>query len=156
MGRRQGVAARHGAAAHMAEGYWLCPARGTTAPPQAPRKATSTRGSRAGIRRTPSPNAGRPVSSGGHCGRSSASSRTTEHLKVERRARWLHDAQHRNIANDSVTLAMLVDAELDAQSTVRADACGRSLLLREALEKEPTRRQVAQSMGPSHAKTALL
>src|SRR5262245_51389742 len=92
----------------------------------------------------PSPNGGMPGRPCGRCERSLASSRTVEHLKAELRARLVHDAQRYNSANDSVPLAMLVDAELDVQRTARAGARGLLRLVREALEEERTRRQGAQ------------
>jgi hypothetical protein len=67
-----------------------------------------------------------------------------EHLKAELRARLLNDAQRHNIANEYVPLAMLVDAELDVQSTVRAGARGLARLRRETHEEECTWRQGAQ------------
>jgi hypothetical protein len=49
---------------------------------------------------------------------------------------------------DTVPLASLPDAELDAKITVLPGTRGFSLLLREALEEERTRRQAAQDKAP--------
>ena len=53
-------------------------------------------------------------------------------------------AQH----NESVPMADLADAELDAKITALAGARGLSRLLKEALEEERTRRQGAQGKAP--------
>jgi len=50
---------------------------------------------------------------------------------------------------EAVPLADLTDAELDAKITALAGARGLSLLLREALEEERTRRQGAQGKEPA-------
>ena len=59
---------------------------------------------------------------------------------------------------ERVPLAALADAELDAKITAMASDSGLSLLLREALEEERTRRQGAQVKEPpacaDHAPTA--
>jgi hypothetical protein len=49
---------------------------------------------------------------------------------------------------EAVPMADLADAELDATITALAGARGLSLLLREALEEERTRRQGAQGKAP--------
>ena len=51
---------------------------------------------------------------------------------------------------DIIPLASLSDAELDAKITALTGTCGLSLLLREALQREYTRRQVAQGRSPQH------
>jgi hypothetical protein len=70
------------------------------------------------------------------------------HLKAALRARLLHDAQHHNSAKDDAPHAMLGDAELDAQMTVRAGARGLARLRREALAGERTQRWGAQERRP--------
>jgi hypothetical protein len=50
---------------------------------------------------------------------------------------------------EAVPLTDLTDAELDAKITALAGTCGLSLLLREALEEERTRRQGAPGKEPS-------
>jgi hypothetical protein len=49
---------------------------------------------------------------------------------------------------EAVPLTDLTDAELDAKMTALAGARGLSLLLRQALEEERTRRQGAQGKAP--------
>ena len=49
----------------------------------------------------------------------------------------------------AVPIADLTDAELDAKITALAGTCGLSLLLRQALEEERTRRQGAQVKEPT-------
>ena len=51
--------------------------------------------------------------------------------------------------SEAVPIADLTDAELDAKITALAGTRGLSLLLREALEEERTRRQGAQGKAPS-------
>jgi hypothetical protein len=51
----------------------------------------------------------------------------------------------------AVPMADLTDAELDAKMTALAGTRGLSLLLKEALEEERTRRQGAQGRSPQHA-----
>jgi hypothetical protein len=50
---------------------------------------------------------------------------------------------------EAVPIADLTDTELDAKITALADTCGLSLLLRQALEEERTRRQGAQGKEPA-------
>ena len=50
--------------------------------------------------------------------------------------------------SEAVPIADLTDIELDAKITALAGTRGLSLLLRQALEEERTRRQVAQSREP--------
>jgi hypothetical protein len=50
--------------------------------------------------------------------------------------------------SEAVPLADLTDAELDAKITALAGSRGLSLLLRETLEEERTRRQGAQGKAP--------
>ena len=51
--------------------------------------------------------------------------------------------------SEAVPIADLTDAELDAKITALAGTRGLSLLLKEALEEERTRRQGAQGKEPS-------
>jgi hypothetical protein len=51
---------------------------------------------------------------------------------------------------DTVPLASLPDAELDAKITALTGTRGLSLLLKETLEEERTRRWVAQGSSPQH------
>ena len=55
--------------------------------------------------------------------------------------------------SEAVPLADLTAAELDAKITALAGTCGLSLLLRQALEEERTRRQGAQGKAPQHEPT---
>ena len=61
---------------------------------------------------------------------------------------------------EPVPLADLTEAELDGKITTLAGTCGLSFLLREALEEERARRQVAQGKEPpacaEHAPTSSL
>jgi hypothetical protein len=50
--------------------------------------------------------------------------------------------------SEAVPIADLTAAELDAKITALAGTCGLSLLLRQALEEERTRRQGAQGKAP--------
>ena len=52
--------------------------------------------------------------------------------------------------SEAVPIADLTAAELDAKITALAGTCGLSLLLRQALEEERTRRQGAQARHPQH------
>jgi hypothetical protein len=60
----------------------------------------------------------------------------------------LNYARRHNIASDYVPLATLTEAELDAKMTALAGTRGLSLLLKEALEEECTRRQGAPGKEP--------
>jgi len=64
-------------------------------------------------------------------------------------AALLEWGRHHGMGEARVPLAALADAELDAKITALAGARGLSLLLREALEEESTRRQVAPGREPS-------
>jgi hypothetical protein len=52
------------------------------------------------------------------------------------------------LEKERLLLAALADAELDAKITALAGTRGLSLLLRETLEEERTRRQIAQDKEP--------
>ena len=55
--------------------------------------------------------------------------------------------------SEAVPIADLTDAELDAKITALTGARGLSLLLRETLEEERTRRQGARARRPQHEPT---
>ena len=56
--------------------------------------------------------------------------------------------QRTGLDAERLPLAALADAELVAKITALAGTCGLSLLLREALQRERTRRQEAQGKEP--------
>jgi hypothetical protein len=59
--------------------------------------------------------------------------------------------QRTGLDEERLPLAALAEAELDARITALAGTCGLSLLLREALQMERTRRQGTQGKAPQHA-----
>jgi hypothetical protein len=63
-------------------------------------------------------------------------------------AALLEWGRRNDLEKERLHLAALSDAELDAQITALAGARGLSLLLRQALEEERTRRQGAQGQEP--------
>jgi hypothetical protein len=63
-------------------------------------------------------------------------------------AALLEWGRRNGLDEERMPLAALADAELDAKMTALAGTRGLSLLLREALEEERTRRQGAQGKEP--------